>query len=99
MQGTQDDLLPNAFEERKSLYAFLSGGDTEDRRSEMGRHIRWSRNALNHPATDLDGDLRAEAEEWLSMAVSDLVSLTGSFPDDDLYVAFCDATSDESGDA
>ena len=90
----QDDLLPNAFEERRSLYAFLSDGDTPDERKKIGQFIRSTRNALNHPAADLDGELRTEAEEWISMAISDLVGLTGCFPDDQLYIAFCRATSD-----
>jgi len=47
---------------------------------------------MHHPGGNLEGDLREEAEEWISMAISDLVALTGEFPSDDLYVAFCNAS-------
>jgi hypothetical protein len=91
-QGIQDDRPPNAFEERKALYAWLNGNDSESEKENMGRFIRKSRNAMHHPGGNLEGDLREEAEEWISMAISDLVALTGEFSSDDLYVAFCNAT-------
>jgi hypothetical protein len=98
-RGKVDDRLGvNSFEEMRALYASLMGDESDSNLKAIGIWMNRPRNALKHydlgtNDTAIDFNIRSAAEDLIERAISDFVSVTGEWPDDELYCAFCEAVS------
>jgi hypothetical protein len=98
-RGKADDRLGvNSFEEMRALYASLMGDESEANLKAIGKWMNRPRNALKHydlgdNDTAIDFNIQMAAEDLIDRAISDFLSVTGEWPDDELYCAFRDAVS------
>ena len=96
-RGKIDDRMGvNHFEEMRALYGHLMGDDSPANLKALGEWMNRPRNALKHydlgdNDTAIDFNPKIAAEDLIDRAVSDFVSVTGEWPDDELYCAFRDA--------
>lgn len=89
--GLGDDSLgPNALQETRAVYAWLSGEPLD----EVGKAMRAPRNALNHATTGQTFDFNPAtiAEDMIERAMSDYHRLTGDFHE--RYCDFRDAVDE-----
>jgi hypothetical protein len=103
-RGVVDDRIGvNSFEETKALMGYLMGDESPANLKQLGIWMNRPRNALKHfdlggDDTALDFSLKEAAEDLIDRATSDLVSLTGEWPDDELYCAFRNTTRGEESE-